>query len=115
MNPCFSAGTAFRNQKLPASMPTSKKTPRARAWADGGIDFAICKNDRELLSKDMSVNVARAHFLENQILVASLRTRPEVIHDRNIREHAAFDRAVNRSPRHMFPIPRLSGPVVGGL
>ena len=38
-NPCLTAGTALRNQKLPAPWPTSKITPRARACCMMGLSF----------------------------------------------------------------------------
>ncbi len=90
-------------------------TPRARASADAGIELAVRKNNGKLLSEDVRVNVAWPHFFQDQVFVGSLRSRPEIEHDRTIRENAAFNGAVNRSPGHVFCIPRSTGPVVGSF
>src|SRR6202035_5617206 len=83
-----------------ASMPHIKNDAASMGLGEGGIELSVGKNNGKLLSEYVSVNVAWPHFLENQVLVSSLRSRPEIVHDGNIRERGAFDRTVNRTPRH---------------
>jgi hypothetical protein len=96
-------------------MPDIKNDAAGMGLGEGGIEFSVGKNNGKLLSEYVSVNVARPHFFENQVLVSSLRSRPEIVHDGNIRERGGFDRTVDRTPRHVFPIPGFLRPVVGSL
>src|SRR5712691_6046199 len=98
-----------------ASMAHIKNDAAGASLLQGGIDFSIGKNNGKLLSEHVSVNVARSHLFQDQVLVSSLRSRPEIKHDGNIRERAAFNGAVNRSPGDVLRIPRLLRPVVGGF
>src|SRR5579859_5104268 len=98
-----------------ASMPDIKNDAAGTGLRQAGVEFAIGKNNGKLLSEDVSVNVAWPHFFQDQVIVGSFRSRPEIEHDGNVGERAAFNSTVNRGPGHVFRIPRLLRPVVRGL
>ena len=108
MNPCFTAGTALRNQKLPGSVSHVKDHAACTRLGQRGIDFAVRKNNRKLLREHISMDVPRPHFFQHQIFVGPVRTRPKIVHHRYISEGCTFNRAIHRRPRHMLCIPRLS-------
>ena len=80
----------------PARLRDSVANKAARAVADikddaalacfeeDGIEFAVGKNDGELLGKDVRVNVAGARFFQDEIGVSAIGTGPEIEHHRAI-------------------------------
>src|SRR5246127_5647928 len=79
------------------------------------VEFAVGKDDRELLGEDVSMNISRARFFEDEIGVGAVGAGPEIKHDRAVGARGTFNRAIDRSPRCVFAIPGSAGPVVGGL
>src|SRR5579872_117681 len=98
--------------KAARSMAHIKDHATRTSFCQSRIDLAVSKNDGKLLRKDVSMNVSRPHFFQNQIFIGSVWAGPEIVHDRNVRQARAFDGSIYGSPRYVLRIPRQSRPVV---
>ena len=64
----------------------------------------------------MRMDVARPHFLQDQLIVAALRRPgPEIEHHRHIGCPAAFFGSIHRSPGNVLRVPRHIRPVMSRL
>jgi len=81
-------------------------------FGEDGIQLAVGKKDGKLLREDVGVNVAGAGFLENQVGVGAIGTRPEIVHHRPTGGLRASDGVIDRGPRRVLAIPRRIRPVV---
>ena len=79
-------------------------------------NLAIIPHDRELLGKDMRVDISRTHVFQQQAVVSTQGgPGPEVNHDRGIRLVSGSDRGINRRPRCVQVVPGQLRPVMRGL
>ena len=116
MKPSAIAGTACRNQKLPAPCPRSKITPAFPRLVHVVEDLAVVIDGRELLGEDMGVDIARPHFLQDQLGIGLRRqVREEIDHHRHPGDVAGLDRAVDRHPGRVRGVEVPFRPVVRGL
>ena len=81
-------------------------------FAEDGVQLAVREKDGKLLCEDVGVNVAGAGFLENQVGVGAIGTRPEIVHHRPTGGLRAGDGVIDCGPRSVLAIPRRIRPVV---
>ena len=92
------AGTAIRNQKLPAAMADVEEDAPLAGLPHVVLDALVLVELGREASVEMGVYVARLHVLEDQLFVAAPGLGMEVHHQDGVRELSGLDGAVDRLP-----------------
>ncbi len=111
----FHGGHRIAKPEAAGTMSHIEDHATGAGFRECGIELAVRKKNGKLLSEDVGVYIARPHSFQNQLLVTSVRPRPEVNHNRNIRKDAAFQGTVRSGPRHVLRIPGPPGPVMSSF
>src|SRR5260370_41723170 len=97
------------------AMPHIKNHASGTGVSDGWIELAVRKNNGKLLGEDVRVYVARPHFFQYQGLVSSLRSRPEIDHERNVGHRGPSNRPGTSCSGHEFCVPGLHRRIMGAF
>ena len=102
VKPCFIAGTACRNRKLPPPWPASKMIPRLRASNTNGRTLpcsSTIRNPSVHVGVHVGHDVARPQVLEQQVFERERgRVVAEVDHHRHVHGGSRLDRTLDRIP-----------------
>ena len=108
MKPCFTAGTAWRQRKLPPPWPDVEDDAALARLQQIGQQLALVVEHGHPAQVDVGIDVAGAQVLQHQILERPLGAEAaEIDHHRYVRDFARFHGAVHAGP--------IRGGVVRGL
>ena len=111
----FDSGNCIAEPEAAGAMADVEDDAAFACFQENGIEFAIGKNDGELLGEDVGVNVAGPGLLEDEVGVSAIGAGPKIEHHGTIGSIAASYGAIDGGPRSVLAIPRFIGPVVGSL
>lgn len=106
-------GNSVTEPEAACAVADIKDDAALASFEKDGIEFAIGKNDGELLSEDVGVNVAGAGFFQDEIGVGAIGAGPEIEHDGTMGGVAASNGVIDSGPRGVFTVPGFIRPVVG--
>ena len=108
-------GNGIAKPKASGAVADIKNHAALAGFKHDGVELAIGKDDRELLRKDVGVNITWAGLFKDEVGVGTVRARPEIEHDGAIGGLGAGNGVIHRGPGSVLTVPGSVGPVVSSL